>query len=754
MKSVDSFNGLNGRKATREEIAAQIVLAGKQEQYHIAAKLQQVLDSYPESKEFYFDIENPACEIVSRSSLECLDCEAVAEEFAGLGKAVSPTEIYDMISARMKDMIKEANAYGYEKRWEGQFYGSGYLVPFNFSTKKRYRGVNVLLLTEFGILSNPFFMTFKQVEEMKGKVRKGAKGFPVVYFTELYKVVDVKREIDFGSYSKEKALKFADENGIDAKEVYKIPILKYYNVFNGKDIEDIDFDLENFKVGYIEKEIPSDEEKRMPIPEAILKNYPSPVPPLRFGGDRAYYSPSHDHIQMPYLSDFETVQDYYRTLFHEIGHSTGHPKRLDRDFSGRMKGSAAEKKKYAFEELIAEWSATFLSAEAGIIWHNNINHAAYLKNWNLALTHIENDNRFVMRACTEAQKAADYILQLDENGDPLYFNDIKKITEEIKKEEKPKKTAKAKQKAEEIETEAEIVAPVKPKAQKSQTVQPRKESPAERRNAKNKKTKPESGQMALFGTKPESTSEAIQSDSKKDFVPGSLAHELSKPAQAYEYYDIRDAEISEFLGRIEKKKRESLAITLAGGQGSMKTRMLFRMMNAFGQNYRCGHASIEEHPQSAIYKSKVDQYLNQKAKENIFAPEIGSIEDLHALIEQCDVVFIDSFPKLQEMCRGFELDKDLRKKYDGKLFVVIYQLTGDGKMRGGSKSQFDGDIILLTEAFPDYTRNVVYANKNRYQDRPLHELKYNIYKGKIEKEAPKEIAVPKETAFSFDVLEY
>ena len=128
----------------------------------------------------------------------------------------------------------------------------------------------------------------------------------------------------------------------------------------------------------------------------------------------------------------------------------------------------------------------------------------------------------------------------------------------------------------------------------------------------------------------------------------------------------------------------------------MKTRFCFQLMNDFSQNYKVGHASIEEHPESALYENKIHQYLNEKAQHNISAPEINSIEDIHKLVRENDVIIIDSFSKLQEMQKGCELDKDFRKAYDGKLFIIIYQQTTDGKMRGGAKSQFDGDIIGLS----------------------------------------------------------
>lgn len=213
--------------------------------------------------------------------------------------------------------------------------------------------------------------------------------------------------------------------------------------------------------------------------------------------------------------------------------------------------------------------------------------------------------------------------------------------------------------------------------------------------------------------------------------PNSLAYRLANKPENVEYYNIADHDISEYLGKIEKKEKESVVISLTGGQGSMKTRHCFQLMNAFGQNYKIGHASIEEHPESKLYLDKATQYLNNQALQSIVAPEIKTMSDLDKLIRENDVIIIDSFTKVQEMCKGFEVDKDLRKKYNGKIFIVIFQQTTDGKMRGGSKSQFDADIVLFTEKKDDYRDNYIYADKNRYQDKPLDGLHYNIFSGSL-----------------------
>lgn len=1027
MSVINQFNGLGGATVSRQDLEAVRTKAIQEENEEIVFRITALLDKFPKIQNF--ELEEHDCMVVEpvpKGFLYGLDFEPSQDELHGLGKSVSPSEVYDMITAKIIKMIEVANANDYKRKWTAKEYGTGYTIPFNFVTKKRYRGVNVLMLTELEPLENPFFLTFKQIKDLKGKVKKGAKGFEVVYFTRIYKTEDRQKDVRFSSYDKKKVETFATENGIE-KELGVIPMLKYYHVYNGKDIEGIDFGLDKFKLGFIENESPVTEVKTLPIPEAIIKNYPAPQPTLKFGGDRAFYSPGKDHVQMPHLADFETVQDYYRTLLHEFSHSTGSSKRLARDFSGSF-GS----KKYAFEELVAELGAIFLSAEAGIIWHNNKNHAAYLKSWNSVLAQIKEDNKFIMKASTAAQKVADFVLQFDEKGDPLYFKDLEKeLNKSIEKAVKnpvPKATSKVKIEYElytydlilklkneivnkldlskegrkaknfinelskkahnniEIRTELgdwmtgktktigllkllenvkysdkkliefnafamldsipkkAVKNPVakvlkktkekglepngfanKPKSVSIQTaikdvltlpkfkkekplissiiykhyseaqtedatrqgefskfdlkiientatllydydfdyitqfgvefvksVNNRLESLRNQKNnlalfdglkapvSKNKKPKTvintikkgEELQYLDNKTKVASinkfgvvtwhkkgltaaTRNRIRKDAvvvglaapmfveapKEDPVPGpeqiynpkpimpivenipvenvftdeneesitlgspvvevqkeekvnlplnrnSLAYRRQNRSNAtHDYYEIENPDVSEFLGQIEKKKKESVAITIAGGQGSGKTSFVFQLMNAFAKNYKVGHASIEEHPESALYENKAERFWNENAKATIDSPEINSLEDIHDLIMRNDVIVIDSFSKLLSMNNKITLDETFRKKYDGKLFVIIYQLTTDGKMRGGSSSQFDGDIILFVEKFPDFADNYVYADKNRYQDRSLDELHYNIATAKLMQPEPGE----KELVFTEEI---
>ena len=229
---------------------------------------------------------------------------------------------------------------------------------------------------------------------------------------------------------------------------------------------------------------------------------------------------------------------------------------------------------------------------------------------------------------------------------------------------------------------------------------------------------------------------SLATNNKAKIVPKSLnlpdtpnlaAKMVALQARNWESFKIANPQMQRFLGDVELKESESTVITIGGGAGSGKTRFAFQFINALAQNYKVGHASLEEHPDSKLYYDKVKQYLDPTALANVEAPEIKNLQQLDELIQRNEVIVIDSFAKLRELDSRFMLDRDLRKKYNSKLFLLIYQLTGDGKMRGGSESEFDGDIILLTHVSPDYRENYIYPKKNRYNALPATQLRYSTY---------------------------
>ena len=362
--------------------------------------------------------------------------EAPDDETQGLGKPVPAADIYKMVTDKIIGMLKSASPTDYHRAWKDD----AFFIPLNYDSKKPYRGINRLLLQErigfAGAFRNPYFLTFKQIKKHKGTLKKGAKGYEVIYYSIRYVVPADKNSgrKAFSSTNAHKVLDFLDKYKLSEDIVTRIPMIRYYNVYNGADIENIDFKLDELQIG---RAVP-DSATENRAAQLIVENYPNP-PAIKHEGNEAYYNPASDYIKLPKQEQFDTVNDYYRTLFHELTHSTGHNKRLNRGIHLML-----EKDDYAKEELVAEFGAVFLSAWAGIMWYNNKNHAAYLKGWNSAIKEAQNDNKFLMRAASLAQQSTDYILNLNPAGQPAFLKKLqpKKATKkENKKEETSTKNA-------------------------------------------------------------------------------------------------------------------------------------------------------------------------------------------------------------------------------------------------------------------------------------------------------------------------
>ena len=358
--------------------------------------------------------------------------QAPDDEAQGLGKPIPAADIYKMITDKIIKMLKSTKASDYKKTWEDD----AFFIPLNFDSKKPYRGVNRMLLQErIGLteaFANPYFLTFKQIKKHKGTLKKGAKGYEVVYYSIRY-VVPADKNSGRKAYSStnaHKVIDFLDKHKLPENIVTRIPMIRYYNVYNGEDITGIDFKLPEVKIG---RAVP-DTAPENQAAALIVENYPNP-PAIKHGGNEAYYKLSEDLVRMPKIEQFDSVNDYYRTLFHELTHSTRHESRLNREKISFRFGDSG----YAKEELVAEFGAVFLSAWAGIMWYNNKNHAVYLKGWNSAIKEAENDNKFLMKAASLAQAATDYILNLDAAGQPAFLSKYEKPN----KAEKPKKKASA-----------------------------------------------------------------------------------------------------------------------------------------------------------------------------------------------------------------------------------------------------------------------------------------------------------------------
>jgi len=351
--------------------------------------------------------------------------EAPDDEAKGLGKPVPAADIYKMITDKVISMFKTAKASDYHRAWKDD----AFFIPLNFDSKKPYRGVNRLLLQErigfAGAFRNPYFLTFNQIKKHGGKLKKGTRGYEVVYYSIRY-IVPADKNTGRKAYSStnaHKVIDFIDKHKLSEDIVTRIPMIRYYNVYNGASIEGIDFQLDKLQIG---RAVP-DTAPENQAAALIVENYPNP-PAIKHEGNQAYYSPSGDYVKMPKREQFDSINDYYRTLFHELTHSTGHEKRLDRGINLML-----EKEDYAKEELVAEFGAVFLSAWAGIMWYNNKNHASYLKGWNSAIKEAENDNKFLMKAASLAQAATDYILNLNPAGLPAFLSKYEKLNKKAEK---------------------------------------------------------------------------------------------------------------------------------------------------------------------------------------------------------------------------------------------------------------------------------------------------------------------------------
>lgn len=243
-------------------------------------------------------------------------------------------------------------------------------------TGEPYQGVNVLVLWAESITkgyTSPFWMTFKQATEYGAFVKKGEKGTVVVYANRFTKTE-------------------TDANGDEVEKT--IPFLKAYYVFNAGQIEGLPAKFSQLTMKRSPVEINATAAAFVAQTGAIIKH----------GGNKAYYSPVLDYIQLPAPEAFRDGASYHSTEAHELTHWTGHATRLDRLLDKRF-GSDA----YAAEELIAELGAAFLCADWGISAEPRPDHASYLKSW---ISVMKADKKAIFTAAAHAQKATDYLHSL------------------------------------------------------------------------------------------------------------------------------------------------------------------------------------------------------------------------------------------------------------------------------------------------------------------------------------------------------
>ncbi len=252
-------------------------------------------------------------------------------------------------------------------------------MPQNAVTGRRYSGINILILwatvSERGFTGQRW-LTYRQAEAAGGHVRKGEKGTIVCYADRFIPKAEEERA------------------GQDDREARTIAFLKRFTVFNVDQCEGLSYDLTR---------LPEMPEPLLSIAEAdsVIQRSGADI---RIGGDEAYYSPAADYVALPPQAAFHEPINWFRTVFHELGHWSGHGSRLARDQSGSF-GSAL----YAREELVAEMASAFTCASLGIV--PTVRHSDYIGPW---LAVLREDDRAIFKAASAASKAADYLLNMKE----------------------------------------------------------------------------------------------------------------------------------------------------------------------------------------------------------------------------------------------------------------------------------------------------------------------------------------------------
>lgn len=276
--------------------------------------------------------------------------------------------VYEMVTNRIIEQL-ESGVIPWEKPWTGVRDGA-----FNRVSKKSYSLLNQMLLGKDGE-----WASFKQWTDLGGHIRKGEKSSIVVF----WKILPVEEVQEDGS-----------------KVVKQIPLLKYINVFHISQVDGVE-------------PLPKEELhdiKPIEKAESILIDYwtRENIKVEHIKGNKAFYSPMSDMIQLPLFEQFKDANEYYSTAFHESVHSTMKESRCNRAEERKNKLVAFGSEEYSKEELVAEIGSANLMNIIGIETKKSFrNSTAYIQSW---LRVLRNDNKFIVSASSKAEKAVEYIL--------------------------------------------------------------------------------------------------------------------------------------------------------------------------------------------------------------------------------------------------------------------------------------------------------------------------------------------------------
>ena len=274
--------------------------------------------------------------------------------------------------------------------WQKPWAPGERVMPTNVDTDRSYRGGNSLHLAavqQSQGYGDVRWGTYRQIQARGGQVRKGERGTRILSFQ------DKKRIAVTDESGKPK--RNAEGNRIYRYEKLKVPYVRQYTVFNAEQAD-----------GLPERANPTPEPLWKVHQEAERVMEDAGVPVRHVAGDRAYYHMKRDEIVLPERGQFPSANHYYQTALHELGHSTGHESRMNRETLIQGIDGGFGSPQYAREELRAEISAMMTGERVGV-GHDPSRGAAYVEGWIQAL---EEDPREIRRAAADAQKISDFVL--------------------------------------------------------------------------------------------------------------------------------------------------------------------------------------------------------------------------------------------------------------------------------------------------------------------------------------------------------
>ena len=275
--------------------------------------------------------------------------------------------IYETVTNRILNQLS-AGQVPWHKTWK-----TG--LPKSLCTGREYRGVNILVLGSAEYTSR-YWMTFREAQRQGGHVRKGERATPVIYWKWRTPEELAQRAAQTGKEDPAPCTPFVSA------------------VFNFDQVEGVARPADD---------LPPRHEDRLTVAEQMFDVMPDKPEIIHTLTAQPAYSPSLDRITLPHLSQFESADQYFSTLYHELTHASGHARRLNR--FAEAEGDRVEK--YSFEELVAEFGAAFLCGFAGIQNRGTEElQASYIEGWARV---FQQDNRVLVRAASAAQRAADYI---------------------------------------------------------------------------------------------------------------------------------------------------------------------------------------------------------------------------------------------------------------------------------------------------------------------------------------------------------